>query len=144
MHPIVSTRVAPESAPAARAFTGSETVLVVEDDDRVRVLVGRMLARLGYKVLSARDPQETFAIVQASETPIELVLSDVVMPDLQGPEIVSEVQLRSPRTKALFMSGHNWNWLAQQRMLGDDDAFIQKPFTPLALAKRVREVLDGK
>lgn len=144
MHPIVSTRVAPESAPAARAFTGSETVLVVEDDDRVRVLVGRMLARLGYKVLSARDPQETFAIVQASETPIELVLSDVVMPDLQGPEIVSEVQLRSPRTKALFMSGHNRNWLAQQRMLGDDDAFIQKPFTPLALAKRVREVLDGK
>ena len=133
------------AAPPVRSpgdHAGTETILVVEDEPGVRSLVDRMLSRLGYRVLSARDAQEAFAILH-SDGPIDLVLCDVVMPDLAGPEVVSRIQARSPRTRALFMSGHTTHALVKDGTLQEGHAFIQKPFLPSALARKVREVLNG-
>jgi two-component system, cell cycle sensor histidine kinase and response regulator CckA len=125
------------------ASSGTETILVVEDEDGVRSLVHRMLSRLGYRVLCARDAQEAFAILHSSDEFIDLVLCDVVMPDLAGPDVVSRVQARSPRTRALFMSGHTTHSLLRNGTLQEGHAFIHKPFVPSALARKVREVLDA-
>jgi two-component system, cell cycle sensor histidine kinase and response regulator CckA len=122
---------------------GTETILVIEDEPGVRSLVHRMLSRLGYHVVCARDGQEAFAILHSSDEPIDLVLCDVVMPDVAGPEIVTRVQARSPKTRALFMSGHTTHALVQNGSLLEGHAFIHKPFAPSALARKVREVLDA-
>jgi two-component system cell cycle sensor histidine kinase/response regulator CckA len=124
-------------------YAGRETILVVEDEPGVRTLVHRMLSRLGYHVVCARDGQEAFAILHSAEGPIDLVLCDVVMPDVAGPEIVGRVQARSPKTRALFMSGHTTHSLVQNGSLQEGHAFIHKPFMPSALARKVREVLDA-
>lgn len=124
-------------------FAGTETILVVEDESAVRSLLQRMLSRLGYRVICAADGQEAFAILQSTDAPVDLVLCDVVMPDLAGPNVVRGVQARSPRTRALFMSGHTTHSLVQNGTLQDGHAFIRKPFAPSALARKVREVLDA-
>jgi signal transduction histidine kinase len=122
---------------------GTEHVLIVEDDESVRLLVRRLLAHCGYRVVCARDAQEALAVLLSSPEPIDLVVSDLILPQLNGAEIVKSIQARSPRTKALFMSGHAANALIQKSLLREDQAFIHKPFTPGALARRVREVLDA-
>jgi two-component system cell cycle sensor histidine kinase/response regulator CckA len=122
---------------------GTETILVVEDEPGVRTLVHRMLSRLGYNVVCARDGQDAFAILHSSDVPFDLVLCDVVMPDVTGPEIVHRVQTRSPKTRALFMSGHTTHSLVQNGSLEEGHAFIHKPLMPSALARKVREVLDA-
>jgi two-component system, cell cycle sensor histidine kinase and response regulator CckA len=124
------------------ALAGSETILVVEDDERVRVLVQRILARLGYRVLAAENAQAALAVCQAHDGPIDLVLSDIVVPDLSGREIVRRVQDRSPNTRALFMSGHTVH-ASLDEMTHGDAHFLQKPFVPRTLAQKVREVLDA-
>ena len=130
--------------PVTRAdYAGTETILVVEDEAAVRSLVERMLSRLGYRVICARDGQEAFAILHSADGPIDLVLCDVVMPDLAGPAVVARVQTRSPRTRALFMSGHTTHFLVKDGTLQEGHAFIRKPFVPSALAVKIREVLDA-
>jgi PAS domain S-box-containing protein len=124
-------------------YGGTETILVVEDEPGVRSLVHRMLSRVGYHVICARDGQEAFALLHSSDEPIDLVLCDVVMPDVAGPEIVIRVQARSPKTRALFMSGHTTHALVQNGSLRNGHPFIHKPFAPSALARKVREVLDA-
>ncbi|MEO6239675.1 MAG: response regulator, partial [Vicinamibacterales bacterium] len=84
-----------------------------------------------------------FAIIHSADGPIDLVLCDVVMPDLAGPEVVARVQTRSPRTRALFMSGHTTHSLVKDGTLQEGHAFIRKPFVPSALAMKIREVLDA-
>jgi two-component system cell cycle sensor histidine kinase/response regulator CckA len=123
--------------------SGTETILVVEDEAGVRLLVHRVLSPLGYRVICARDAQETFAILHSSDDTIDLILCDVVMPDLAGPDVVSRVQTRSPGTRALFMSGHTTHSLVRNGTLADGHAFIHKPFTPSALVRKIREVLDA-
>jgi two-component system cell cycle sensor histidine kinase/response regulator CckA len=122
---------------------GHETILLVEDDELVRRLLRRSLAGLGYQVLEAGNGQDALAVLHACPSPIDLVLSDVVMPDLSGTELVGRVQARSPGTRALFMSGHINHALLQQGALEASRHFIQKPFMPKALAQKVREVLDA-
>jgi signal transduction histidine kinase/CheY-like chemotaxis protein len=122
---------------------GTEQVLIVEDDEGVRALVRRLLVRCGYRVVCARDAQEALAVLLSSAEPIDLVVSDLILPQVNGAEIVKSIQARSPRTRALFMSGHNANSLIQKSLLAEDQPFIHKPFTPGALARRVREVLDA-
>ena len=94
-------------------------------------------------MLCARDGQEAFALLQSSDAPIDLVLCDVVMPGVAGPDIVNRVQERSPKTRALFMSGHTTHSLVENGSLQQGHAFIHKPFMPSALARKVREVLDA-
>jgi PAS domain S-box-containing protein len=123
---------------------GSETILVVEDDPQVRGLVCRTLERLGYRVLSAATGQDALAIACSDSAHVDLVLSDVVVPDLSGMEIVSRVQGRSRCTKALFMSGHIDHVLLRDGALQAGSHFIQKPFMPQALGRKIREVLDAQ
>jgi DNA-binding NtrC family response regulator len=105
--------------------------------------VQRLLVRCGYHVVCARDAQEALAALLSSEHRIDLVLSDLVLPQVNGAEIVRSIQARSPSTRALFMSGHAASSLIQKSLLREDMPFIHKPFTPGALARRVREVLDA-
>ena len=123
--------------------TGTETILLVEDDDRLRVLVHRVLDRLGYRVLPARDGREALALSQSHEGALDLILSDVIIPDLNGVEIVKRVQDRFSHARALFMSGHTNHALLHDGTLRNGSHFIQKPFMPDALARKVRDVLDG-
>jgi DNA-binding response OmpR family regulator len=127
----------------AGTLAAGETILVVEDDDRVRALVQRILGREGYRMLEARDGREALAVVESHEGFIHLILSDVIVPDLNGVEIVRRVQERSSRTKALFMSGHTDQALQHDGLLLSGADFLQKPFAPHALVSKVREVLDA-
>ncbi len=121
---------------------GHETVLLVEDDDKVREVVAIALRDAGYTVLEARSG--ALALVHADEhrEPIHLVITDLVMPGMSGRELVERWRSRHPETRALFMSGYTDATAHQQGGLPVGAAFIQKPFAPSALARRVREVLE--
>jgi CheY-like chemotaxis protein len=130
-------------ASGAAELGGSETILVVEDDDRVRDAVRRILSARGYKVLLARDGDEALAISQVQEEPIGLVLSDVIVPGQSGPELVTRLARSSSKTKVLFMSGYSDHAVLRHGVLRAGMNFIQKPFAPEALGRKVREVLDA-
>jgi CheY-like chemotaxis protein len=118
-------------------------VLLIEDDAGVRAAVRRMLERCGYRLLVADDGAAAIAQAHAHAGQIDLVLSDVVMPGGSGPEIVERLRERFPDLPALFMSGYTAH-AALPSVLNDSGAhYIQKPFSPEALAKRVRQVLGG-
>jgi two-component system, cell cycle sensor histidine kinase and response regulator CckA len=128
---------------AAPAFKGVETVLLVEDDDRVRAAVCRVLESAGYSLLVARDGNEAVAVAERYPGPIHLLLSDMVMPGPSGPETVGLVQAHRPQTKVLFMSGYTDHSLVRSEAFQTSMNFIPKPFAPSALAKKIREVLNG-
>jgi nitrogen-specific signal transduction histidine kinase/CheY-like chemotaxis protein len=136
----------PEHARERAATTnldGSETVLLVEDDHRVRAVLSRMLNARGYQLLIARDGNEAMALAKSHEGRIDLVLSDVVMPGPSGPEIADLVRRRFAGAKALFMSGHTDHRALDGRDLQVEGHFIQKPFASESLARGLRKVLDA-
>jgi CheY-like chemotaxis protein len=120
---------------------GTETVLVVEDDDTVRNLCGRILERLGYKMMPARDGAEAIAVAQKYGDRIDLMLTDVVMPGMNGSELATQLVLHHPEMKVLFTSGYTDDAISRHGVLYEGVSFIGKPYTPLALARKVREVL---
>jgi PAS domain S-box-containing protein len=123
---------------------GSETILLVEDDEQVRTFAATCLRELGYRVLPALSPAE--AIVQAAEftAPIELLLTDVVMPGMGGRALAAQLLERHPGMRVLFMSGYTDDAIVRHGVLESGMAFLQKPITPALLATRTREVLDGE
>jgi PAS domain S-box-containing protein len=127
----------------AEISTGTETVLLVEDEEAVRSLICRILRSGGYTVLESLSPEDALRIVREHPEPIHLLLSDVIMPHMSGREVANKVSLLSPNTKVLFMSGYTDDALGQHGVLDPGTAFLQKPFEPDALARKVREVLDG-
>ena len=129
-------------APAASP-TGSETVLLAEDEPALRRLSRRVLAQFGYTVLEAPDGEEALRLAEAYHGPIHLVLTDVVMPRLNGRDLAERVLVRHPEAKILFMSGYTDDAVVQHGVLSQEVTLLRKPFTPYALAARVREVLDG-
>jgi len=129
--------------PDAALPSGHETILVIEDDERVGALVSRILQRAGYRVLAASSGEEALRIGRNGAGPIDLILSDVVVPDISGPEIVNRLRETSSETRALFMSGHANHTLLQDGVLQAAAGFIQKPFAAQALARKVRDVLDA-
>ncbi len=131
------------TAYAVRTAPGHETILVIEDDERVAVLVSRILERAGYRVLAARSGQDALRLCEERAGAIDLVLSDVVVPDLNGPEVVRRMRESSVHAKVLFMSGHTNHRLLQDGVLHAANGFIQKPFGPQALARKVRDILDA-
>ena len=138
-HPVMSFPVAP---PGPVSPAGRQTVLVIEDDDRIRVLMQRMLGRQGYRVLSARDAHDAFTIAQQTHGRcIDLVVSDVALPDLPGREAVERVLTCSGDAKVIFMSGHDEDSLQADGRLPAGCQFIRKPFTSESLLRKVREVL---
>jgi CheY-like chemotaxis protein len=124
------------------SLDGNETILLVEDDVAIRELAGKVLDSYGYTVLAAQDVAEAIALGTDHAGPIHLLLSDVVMPDLSGPDLAQRLVRRRPALRVLYMSGFS-NYLATHLgVISKQAGFISKPFTPEALASRVRQVLD--
>jgi two-component system cell cycle sensor histidine kinase/response regulator CckA len=132
------------SASTAKLQQGSETVLLVEDEDEVRAAVCESLQMRGYTVLKARHSKEAVLICRRHEGPIHLLLTDVVMPQMTGPELAERISLLRPKIKVLYVSGYTSDALDQRNMMEPGTAFLQKPFTPDALAHQVRAVLDAQ
>jgi PAS domain S-box-containing protein len=122
---------------------GSETVLLAEDDERVRRLTASVLGQLGYTVLEAADGEEALGAARQYEGEIHLLFTDIVMPKKCGNEIADEIRQDRPGIKVLFSSGYTGDVVAQQGALDPTIPFLQKPFTPRTLAVKVREALDG-
>jgi two-component system cell cycle sensor histidine kinase/response regulator CckA len=130
------------SAPTARtAAGGSETILLVEDEESVRQLVRDTLASKGYKVIEAENGQAGLTAAAAQKGKIDLVLTDVVMPGLGGRELVQELLVSRPDIKVLYLSGYTEDAIVNEGTIESGKAFLQKPFTLLTLARKVREVL---
>jgi len=134
--PVVAAQ---ESREAPR---GSETILLAEDDDALRSLGARVLGAFGYRVLVARTGAEALRIVANHEGPIDLVATDVVMPEMSGSQLVAEVLKARPGIRVLFMSGYTDDEVMRRGVIDGQTAFLQKPFTPDVLAHKVRAVLD--
>ena len=126
-----------------RAASGSETVLLVEDDEMVRSLVREALVRTGYKVMDTSDPLEARRLSGSYRGTIHLLITDVVMPKVSGRELAEELRARRGGMKVLYMSGYTDNAIVNTGILQKEVAFLQKPFTPTALTQKVREVLEG-
>lgn len=126
--------------PAATLF-GSETILVVDDNAQVRTVAVSILRRYGYQVLEAKGPEEALSLGKELGSPIDLLLSDVVMPQMNGPALAKKLLEMHPLMKVLCMSGYTDDSIVRHGVLSDEFAFLQKPITPDALARKVREVL---
>jgi len=125
-----------------RSKRGSETVLIVEDEDGVRKLIYSVLAANGYKVLEARDGAEALAIYEAHQEKLSLVVTDVVMPNMTGLELGERLNRLNPALLVLYMSGYQEDQIAGADEHERQYIFLQKPFTPDVLLTRVRELLD--
>ena len=121
---------------------GNETILVVEDNEEVRKVAGRILRMQGYRVLEASNGGNVFSICEQHEGPIHLMITDVVMPEMSGPELAKRLISLYPEMKVLYMSGYVKNFISHQGILGKGANYIQKPFTIIELARKVREVFD--
>lgn len=140
----VSERLSVDKVETQKIVGGNEIILVVEDEESILKLTRRILERNGYTVLSTASPEEAISITQNYQGKIHLLLSDVVMPRMNGAQLKEELKKVNPKLRTLFMSGYTADVIAQRGVLGEEDEFIQKPFTMGVLAQRVREVLDKK
>ena len=129
--------------PVATSAAGSETVLLAEDEQLVRVLARKVLEQAGYRVLVAAGGAEALALAERHAGPIHLLLTDVVMPEMNGRELMRQLIARRPDVRVLYMSGYADEAIARHGVLDPGTAFMQKPFTPGALTRKVRAVLDG-
>ncbi|MCM3877791.1 MAG: PAS domain S-box protein [Thermoanaerobaculia bacterium] len=122
---------------------GTETVLAVEDEDAVRRIVKIALESAGYRVIEARDGPEALEAARRHTGAIHLVVTDVVMPEMSGRELVERIVKDHPDVRILYMSGYTDDAVMRHGIVESGVAFLQKPFSPLALARKVREVLDA-
>ena len=121
---------------------GSETVLVVEDESSVRELIVRVLSEKGYRMLSAAEGNEGLRIAGGHQEPVDLLITDVIMPGMGGRELANRLEASIPGMKVLFMSGYTENTISHHGVLEEGLAFLQKPFTSETLLRKVRETLD--
>jgi len=128
----------PQTAPR-----GSETILLVEDEPAILELTQRVLERQGYAVLPARTPGEALRLADAHGDRIDLLLSDVIMPEMNGRDLAARLRAAHPAVRHLFMSGYTANVIAKQGVLDPGVHFLQKPFSPNELVDKVRGVLEG-
>jgi PAS domain S-box-containing protein len=130
-------------APGDAAPVGLETVLLVEDEPGVRALAETVLRKLGYKVLVADSGEAALEIWQVKGSSIDVLLTDVIMPQMSGGELAHKLREMNPRLKILFMSGYTDDMIASHGVLAGETQLIQKPFTAEALGRKLRSVLDA-
>jgi PAS domain S-box-containing protein len=128
--------------PAESALIGDETILLVEDEKAILRMTKRMLESLGYSVLTASSPTEAIRIVESHTGEIDLLMTDVVMPEMNGPELAKSMLHLYPNLRCLFMSGYTANMIAHHGVLDKDVHFLNKPFARQDLATKVRETFD--
>jgi CheY-like chemotaxis protein len=131
-----------EPAPLVEAKTGSETVLLAEDDEAVRELNREILEEFGYHVLEGRDPQAALEAGGRYEGAIHLLLTDMVMPGMTGRQLADRLRASRPGIRVLFVSGYTNDVVVRSGDLDEGMAFLQKPFTPDQLARKLRELLE--
>jgi CheY-like chemotaxis protein len=125
--------------------SGIETILLVEDDPALRAMAATLLERLGYTVLTASDGVEALTLAhRRGNGHIDLLFTDVVMPHMSGTELADRVRVLFPKTVILFTSAYTESAIVHQGVLKPGVQLIQKPFTPSALAHKVREMLDNQ
>ena len=129
-------------APDAKTRSGTETLLLVEDEAPVRSLAHEMLVREGYTVLQAASGPEALAVAGRKAAPIDLVITDVVMPGMSGGELVAHLREGRPRLRVLYISGYSDDAIVRHGVTSADSAFLQKPFSYESFVAKVREVLD--
>ncbi|HET6547578.1 MAG TPA: ATP-binding protein [Solirubrobacter sp.] len=142
--PAVRKPAAPAQPPSEPEIArGSETIMVVEDDDGVRELVRLMLEANGYTVLAVETPDEAARVCTERPAAVDLLLTDVVMPEVNGRVLAERLGALAPEMRILFMSGYSDEAVHRHGVLGESAAFLEKPFTERALTRKVREVLDA-
>jgi CheY-like chemotaxis protein len=131
--------------PAARpSSSGTETILLVEDEPAVRSFARRTLEEQGYIVLEAASGANALSIVASHAGPIALLVTDIIMPGLQGYQLAEQLAARRPELRVLYISGFTQNSMIHQGVPDDGVAFLAKPFSTDALGEAVRRVLDGQ
>ncbi len=127
----------PESSP------GTERILLVEDDDSVRELASEILQMNGYEVIEASNGVDAISVFDAQKKPVDLVVTDLIMPQMGGRDLAKHVTPKNPDLKVLFLSGYTDSAVVRQGLLEPGSFFLQKPFTPAELAHKVRQALDS-
>jgi PAS domain S-box-containing protein len=133
----------PQPQPAAASLRGSETILLVEDDEQVRETTARILRRSGYRVVDAQNGGEAFLASESFQGEIHLLVTDVVMPRMSGRELAERLAQTRPQMKVLYLSGYTHDAIVHHRVLEAELAFLEKPATPDVLLRKVREVLGA-
>ncbi|MCZ6638194.1 MAG: ATP-binding protein [Alphaproteobacteria bacterium] len=143
MEEMAASRAAAEAPRPAKDLSGVGTVLLVEDEDAVRLFGARALRNKGYKVLEAKNGKTALEVLGDADDPIDLVISDVVMPELDGPALVNAVREQYPDMKVIFISGYAEDQFRESIERQSDIHFLPKPFSLEQLAGKVKDVLDG-
>jgi CheY-like chemotaxis protein len=121
---------------------GSETILIVEDEPALREIVREMLGEAGYHALEAASPELALSLARSHPGPIQLLITDVVMPRVSGPDLAAQIRGVRPSIRTLYMSGYTSEAIGQRGLLAADTHFLEKPFAAAALVEKVRAVLD--
>ncbi len=124
-------------------LSGTETILLVEDDSSIRQLIAKILLSHGYRILEASRPKEALQICKDAIEPIHLVLTDVVMPEMYGPDMVKQIQQTHPDTHIIYMSGYTQGALSSQNLLEAEANLISKPFTSITVLSKIRSVFGN-
>ena len=135
---------APVEVPAETSRTGKETILVAEDQPDLRWMVCQYLQELGYSVLEAKDGKDAVALAEQYNGTIDLLLTDVVMPDLRGPQVAHKLSPSRPEMKVIFMSGYTEGGFGDEEGMGPEPVLLQKPFQLSVLARMIREVIETR
>jgi len=144
--PVVAASAPPREVPPARVEVtpAGETVLLVEDEEAVRRVAAKILTASGYRVLTAHDGPAALSAAARESGPIHLLLTDMVMPGMTGRELAERLVVVRPGTRVLYMSGYTEDAVVRETVAAAGHAFLQKPFEPETLARKVRDVLDGQ